>query len=246
MDKLKGKVAVVVGGTSGIGEATAKLFAKEGAKVVVSGLKNDQGEAIVKSIKNNGGTATFIQVDVTQKTSVDQCVNKVLDHYGTIDILYNGAGVHDAYKDALETDEQTFDQLIAVNVKGPYLFTNAVLPIFLEKGKGKIINIGSQSTFVAGAGGNTYVTSKHAMGGFTKQLAYDFGDKGIKANLVAPGFVETPMTEGIEDERLKSIPEGRAGKTQEIANVALFLASEDASYVQGAEIKVDGGWTTGR
>src|SRR5699024_11382781 len=98
---------------------------------------------------------------------MDQCVNKVLDHYGTIDILYNGAGVHDAYKDALETDEQTFDQLIAVNVKGPYLFTNTVLPIFLEKGKGNIINIGFQSTFVAGAGCDSYVRTIHLMSRFT-------------------------------------------------------------------------------
>lgn len=237
---------MVVGGTSGLGEATAKMFAKEGAKVIVVGTNEDKGQRIVSEIEQNNGESIFVQVDITNSASVETGVKQAVEEYGTIDILYNGAGIHDAYANVLETDEDQFDQLMAINVKGPYLTTKAVMPIFLEKGKGTIINIGSQSTFVAGAGGNTYVTSKHAIHGFTKQLAYDFGRKGVKTNLIAPGFIETPMTEGIQDERLNDIPAGRAGKPEEIAAVAVFLASDESDYMQGAAIKVDGGWTVGR
>lgn len=190
--------------------------------------------------------AIFIKIDITNRASIEDGINKAVEEYGTIDVLYNGAGIHDAYKNVIDTDEETFNKLMEVNVKGPYLVTRAVLPIFLERKKGNIINIGSQSSFVAGAGGNTYVTSKHAINGFTKQLAYDFGHKGVKANLIAPGFIETPMTEGIQDKRLNDIPAGRAGKPEEIAAVAAFLASDESDYMQGAEIKVDGGWTVGR
>ncbi|AXF56435.1 SDR family NAD(P)-dependent oxidoreductase [Salicibibacter kimchii] len=246
MGKLDDKVGVIVGGTSGLGEATAKMFAKEGAKVIVVGLEEDQGQRIVNDIEQNNGEAIFVKIDITNRTSIEDGVNKAVEEYGTIDVLYNGAGIHDAYENVVETDEETFDKLMDVNVKGPYLATKAVMPIFLEKGKGNIINVGSQSTFIAGAGGNTYVTSKHAINGFTKQLAFDFGNKGIKANLIAPGFIETPMTEGIQEERLYDIPAGRAGKPEEIAAVAVFLASDESDYMHGAEIKVDGGWTVGR
>lgn len=246
MGRLNNKVAIVIGGTLGLGEATSKKFAEEGARVAVVGLEEEKGEAIVKEIRKAKGEAVFVQMDVTDRESVQNGINKTVEQFGTVDVLYNGAGVHDAYKNVVETDEDTFDKLMNVNVKGPYLAANAAVPIFLEKGKGTIINIGSQSTFVAGAGGNTYVTSKHAIHGFTKQLAYDFGSKGIKANLIAPGFIDTPMTKGIDDERLKDIPAGRAGKPEEIAAAAVFLASDESDYMQGAELKVDGGWTVGR
>ncbi|MHA6260086.1 SDR family NAD(P)-dependent oxidoreductase [Sporosarcina sp. CAU 1771] len=246
MGKLEGKVAMIVGGTSGLGEATAKMFSTEGAKVIVVGMNEEKGERIVSEIEQGKGEAIFVAIDITKSSAVENGVRQAVEKYGTIDILYNGAGIHDAYNNILETDEEAFDKLMAINVKGPYLTTKAVMPIFLEKGKGTIINIGSQSTFVAGAGGNTYVTSKHAILGFTKQLAYDFGSKGIKVNLIAPGFIETPMTEGIQDERLNDIPAGRAGKPEEIASAALFLASDESDYMHGAEIKVDGGWTVGR
>ena len=169
-----------------------------------------------------------------------------MEKFEQIDILYNGAGIHDAYKTAIELDEDEYEKLMDINVKGPYLASKAVIPHFLKRGKGVIINIGSQSTHVAGAGGSAYVTSKHAIEGFTKQLAYDFGSKGIKANLIAPGFIESPMTEGIEDKRLNDIPAQRAGKPEEIAALAVFLASDDSNYMHGSTVTMDGGWTTGR
>lgn len=244
--KLKDKVALVIGGTSGIGEATAKAYAEEGAKVIVGGRKKEEGDRIVKEIRDAGGTAIFAKVDTTKADEVEAAVQTAQDEYGTLDILYNGAGIHDSYQTALDISEEDYDQLMAVNVKGPYLAAKAALPIFLEKGKGTIVNVGSQATHVAGPGGSAYVTSKHALEGFTKQLAYDFGSKGIKANLLAPGFVETPMTEGIEEERLKDIPAERAGKPEEVAKLAVFLASEDSNYMHGTSVTMDGGWVVGR
>lgn len=246
MGKLTGKVAFVTGGTSGIGEFTAKSFAEHGAKVIVAGRDEEDGTRIVKEIEEKGGQGLFVKLDITEKEDIKQSVEKTLDAFGTIDILVNGAGIHDSYDTVLDTDEESYDQLMDINVKGPFLMTKEILPILLEKGKGTIINVGSQATFVAGPGGSAYVTSKHAIEGFTKQLAYDFGKKGIKANLIAPGFIETPMTEGIEDDRLKDIPAQRAGKPEEVAALAVFLASDESDYIQGTSIKIDGGWTIGR
>ncbi|WP_423189062.1 SDR family NAD(P)-dependent oxidoreductase [Alkalibacterium sp. f15] len=244
--KLKNRVAIVFGGTSGIGEATAMAYANEGAKVVVSGRKEEDGDRIVKAIKANGQEAVFAKADVTQAVEIKTVVDKAIKAFGHIDILYNGAGIHDNYKTAVEMEEDEYDKLMEVNVKGPYLATKAILPHFIEQGHGTIVNVGSQATHVAGPGGSAYVTSKHALEGFTKQLAYDFGGKGIKANLIAPGFIETPMTEGIEDERLKDIPAKRAGKPEEVAALAVFLASEDSNYMHGSTVTMDGGWVVGR
>lgn len=244
--ELTDRVAIITGGTSGIGEAIAKMYAQQGAKVVVSGRNEEEGQRIVKEIEEKGGTALFSQTDVSSYEEVKGCVQQTLDTFGTIDILVNSAGIHDEYKTVLEMSEDEYDKLMDVNLKGAFLMTKEALPVMLEKGKGNILNVGSQGTFVAGPGGAAYVMSKHAIDGLTKQLAYDFGQKGIKANTIAPGFIETPMTEGIEDERLKDIPAGRAGKAEEIAALAVFLASDAADYIQGAAIKADGGWTVGR
>ncbi len=244
--ELTDRVAIITGGTSGIGEAIAKMYAQQGAKVVVSGRNEEEGQRIVKEIEEKGGTALFSQTDVSSYEEVKGCIQQTLDTFGTIDILVNSAGIHDEYKTVLEMSEDEYDKLMDVNLKGAFLMTKEALPVMLEKGKGNILNVGSQGTFVAGPGGAAYVMSKHAIDGLTKQLAYDFGQKGIKANTIAPGFIETPMTEGIEDERLKDIPAGRAGKAEEIAALAVFLASDAADYIQGAAIKADGGWTVGR
>ncbi|MFO8068825.1 MAG: SDR family oxidoreductase [Alkalibacterium sp.] len=244
--KLKDKVAIIFGGTSGIGEATAKAYANEGARVIVVGRDEEDGDRIVGEIKGNGGEALFAKADVTKAAEIKAVVDKTIEAFGHIDILYNGAGIHDSYKTAVEIEEDEYDKLMAVNLKGPYLATKAVLPHFVEQGSGTIVNVGSQATHVAGPGGSAYVTSKHALEGFTKQLAYDFGGEGIKSNLIAPGFIKTPMTEGIEDERLKDIPAKRAGKPEEVAALAVFLASEDSNYMNGSTVTMDGGWVVGR
>ena len=244
--KLQDRVAIVFGGTSGLGEATAKAFANEGAKIVVTGRDEEEGNRIVKDIRDSNQDAIFVKADVTEKHDIQAVVDKALTTYGQIDILYNGAGIHDAYDNAVELEEDFYDKLMAINVKAPYLASKIVIPHFIKQGGGAIINVGSQATQMAGPGGSAYVTSKHAILGFSKQLAFDFGSQGIKVNTLSPGFIKTPMTEGIEDERLERIPAKRAGKPEEIAALAVFLASDDSNYMQGANVLMDGGWVLGR
>jgi 3-oxoacyl-[acyl-carrier protein] reductase len=246
MGQLQGRVALIYGGTSGLGEATAKLYAKEGAKVAVAGRNEDRGNEIVEAIKEANGEARFIKVDLMDTEQIKKSVKDTVEAFGTIDILYNGAGILDDYEEISKTDEETFDSVLQINVKAVFTATKEVMPIFEEKGSGVIINLGSQGSKFAGVGGTSYVTSKHALVGFTKQLAYDYGPKGIKANLLAPGFIDTPMTDEVEEERLKEIPDQRAGKASEVADLALFLASDKSNYMNGTEVYMDGGWTVGR
>ena len=246
MGKLQDRVALIYGGTSGLGEATAKLYAKEGAKVAIAGRSVERGNEIIDAIKHEGGEAIFVKVDLMETDQIKQSVQDTVDAFGTIDILYNGAGILDEYVGIIETDEEEFDQIVQLNIKAPFIATKEVMPIFVEKGKGVVINLGSQGSKFAGVGGTSYVTSKHALVGFNKQLAYDYGDKGIKALLLAPGFIDTPMTDDVEEERLNDIPDRRAGKPEEVAKLALFLASDDSNYMNGTEVYMDGGWTVGR
>lgn len=246
MGKLQDRVALIYGGTSGLGEATAKLYAKEGAKVAIAGRSVERGNEIVDAIKHEGGEAIFVEVDLMETDQIKQSIQDTVDAFGTIDILYNGAGILDEYVGIIETDEEEFDQIVQLNIKAPFIATKEVMPIFVEKGKGVVINLGSQGSKFAGVGGTSYVTSKHALVGFNKQLAYDYGDKGIKALLLAPGFIDTPMTDDVEEERLNDIPDRRAGKPEEVAKLALFLASDDSNYMNGTEVYMDGGWTVGR
>lgn len=246
MGKLQDRVALIYGGTSGLGEATAKLYAKEGAKVAIAGRSVERGNEIVDAIKHEGGEAIFVKVDLMETDQIKQSVQDTVDAFGTIDILYNGAGILDEYVGIIETDEEEFDQVVQLNIKAPFIATKEVMPIFVEKGKGVVINLGSQGSKFAGVGGTSYVTSKHALVGFNKQLAYDYGDKGIKALLLAPGFIDTPMTDDVKEERLNDIPDRRAGKPEEVAKLALFLASDDSNYMNGTEVYMDGGWTVGR
>ena len=246
MGKLQDRVALIYGGTSGLGEATAKLYAKEGAKVAIAGRSVERGNEIIDAIKHEGGEAIFVEVDLMETDQIKQSIQDTVDAFGTIDILYNGAGILDEYVGIIETDEEEFDQVVQLNIKAPFIATKEVMPIFVEKGKGVVINLGSQGSKFAGVGGTSYVTSKHALVGFNKQLAYDYGDKGIKALLLAPGFIDTPMTDDVEEERLNDIPDRRAGKPEEVAKLALFLASDDSNYMNGTEVYMDGGWTVGR
>lgn len=246
MSKLKDRVALIYGGTSGLGEATGKLFAKNGAKVVIAGRSEERGNKIVEEINNDGGEAVFIKVDLMDTNEIKQSVKNTVEAFGTIDILYNGAGILDEYVGIIDTKEEEFDQIIALNVKAPFVATKEVMPVFVEKGSGVVITLGSQGSKFAGVGGTSYVTSKHAMVGFNKQLAYDYGSKGVKSLLLAPGYIETPMTDDVEEERLENIPDKRAGKAEEVARLALFLASDDSDYMNGTEVYIDGGWTVGR
>ncbi|SER90699.1 3-oxoacyl-ACP reductase [Salisediminibacterium halotolerans] len=250
MAKLQDKVALITGAGSGMGRSQAVLFAQEGVKVIAADINMDNVEDTVKMIKADGGEALAIHLDVSQQRSVNDAVKKGIDMFGRIHILSNTAGILDGYSATLDTSEELWDRIMNINLKGVYYMTNAVLPHMLKHEEGVIVNIGSIASFVAGGGGAAYTSAKHAIAGYTKQLSFDYGQKGIRANAIAPGAVETGMTKQIFAEgsaavmeAVNSVPAGRYGQPEEIASVALFLASDDASFMHGAIVPVDGGWT---
>ncbi len=249
MGKLDNKTAFITGAGSGMGKAQAVLFAKEGARVIAADINVEGVKETEKQIKEAGGEALAVELDVSSKASVEEAVQKGLEKYGAIDVLSNTAGILDGYAPTLETSEELWDKILNINLKGVYYVTNAVLPQMIERSGGVVINIASIAAFVAGGGGAAYTSAKHAIAGYTKQLSFDYGPKGIRANAIAPGAVETGMTKQIFEEgsaavmeAVNSVPAGRYGQAEEIAAAALFLASEDASFVHGAILPVDGGW----
>jgi NAD(P)-dependent dehydrogenase (short-subunit alcohol dehydrogenase family) len=246
--RLGNKVAVITGGGSGIGRATAELFAKEGAWVVVADLRADDGQGVVQAIKGSGSKAIFVQVDVSDPTQVQHMVDATLEAYGGIDILFNGAAVL-ASGTALDTDETTWNRVMAVNLNGTFWCCKAVLPHMIKRGGGSIINV-SSSTGAYNAKGNTvaYVTSKGGVALLTKAMAIDHAKANVRVNALCPGPTDTPMLRSVlSAEQMEAFaatfPMGRMGRPEELAQAALFLASDESSFVTGAMMAVDGGQT---
>ncbi|MBM4763658.1 glucose 1-dehydrogenase [Bacillus sp. B15-48] len=247
MGKLDGKVAFITGAGSGMGKAQAILFAKEGAQVIAADINFKQTEKVVEQIKAEGGDALAISLDVSNEEEVCKAIKKGLDQFNKIDILCNTAGIFDGFLPSLEVSSDFFDKIIGVNLKGPVLLTNAVLPQMLERGNGTIINIVSVAGITANGGGTAYTISKHGLVGYTKQLSTEYGPKGIKVNAIAPGAILTNMTKELfENDEVKksinSVPAARYGEPEEIASASLFLASSDSDFVHGSILPVDGGW----
>lgn len=248
--RLAGKTAVITGAASGIGRASARRFAAEGAHVAIWDLRQDRIDETVAQIRAEGGRADGFAVDVASGASVEAAANATVAALGNVTVIMNNAGVLDDYATALETDEALWDRTMGVNLKGMYLVSRALLPSMLAAGGGAIVNVASIAGFIAGGGGIAYTTAKHGVIGFTRQMASDYAPRGIRVNAVAPGAVETGMTAGILNNEelpvvhaLRQAPAGRHAQPSEIANVALFLASEEASFVHGAIVLADGGWT---
>ena len=246
--RLKDKVAIVTGGGSGIGQATARLFAQHGARVVIADVNIDGAQATADTIRQAGGEATALQVDITDSTQIREMVDTAIETYGGIDILFNGAGLI-TLGNALDTDEQSWHRVIAVNLTGTFLCSRAVLPHLVERGGGSIINV-SSSTGAHDAIGNavSYVASKGGVTMLTKAMAVDHAREKVRVNALAPGPTDTPMLrQFFTPEALKSFqasfPIGRLAQPDEIAAAALFLASDEASFVTGAILAVDGGQT---
>ena len=246
--KLQGKTVLVTGAASGMGKAQGLLFAKEGANVIVADIDKDGLDQVVKEISSNGGQAIGVAGDISKTDDVREIVQKGVEEFGTIDVLSNTAGVLDDFTPSLETSEELWDKIFDVNLKGMFLLTNEVLPYMIEKEDGVIINISSIAGSVAGGGGAAYTSSKHAVVGYTKQLSLDYGKKGIRANSIAPGAISTGMTKDIlkDDspviETIKDTPAARYGEAEEVAYLALFLASDESKFIHGADIPIDGGW----
>ena len=244
--KLKGKVAVITGAAQGIGYATARKFLDEGATVALVDLSADALQAARSALKLNGEIIESFAVDVTRRDQLDEMVGQLRSRFGRIDILVNNAGITQDARIQNMTDEQ-FDNVINVNLKGTYNSSKAVLAPMLEQGSGVILNASSVVGIYGNFGQTNYAASKFGVIGFVKTWARELGPKGIRCNAVCPGFIATHILETIPQRVLSQlterVPLRRLGRPEEVANVYAFLASDEASYINGAVIEVAGGLT---
>ena len=248
--RLSGKVAVITGAASGMGKAIAELFAAEGAKVVVSDLRVETAQTVVTEIESKGGTAMAIAANVAKEEDVQQLIDSAVAQFGTLDILVNNAGIMDNFVPAADVTDELWERIFAINTTGPMRTTRKVLPILMEKRSGVIINIASAGGLQGSRAGAAYTASKHAVVGFTKNVGFQYATSGIRCNAIAPGGVNTnistsinaPNSFGMERAMAGMSINPRTGEPEEIAKVALFLASDDSSFVNGTVIVADAGW----
>jgi NAD(P)-dependent dehydrogenase (short-subunit alcohol dehydrogenase family) len=250
--RLQNKVALITGGTSGIGEATALLFAKEGAKIAITGRNQKRGHAVTEQILKDGGEAIFVRTDVRKADECRRVVAETVGAFKRLDILFNNAGIFYPHT-VLDCTEEEWDLQIDVNLKGTFLMSKFALPGMIDQGRGVIINNSSGWGIVGGDAAAAYCASKGGVVLLTKAMAIDHGRQGIRVNCICPGDVDTPMLP--EDARMRGQkwedylagcskrPLGRIGTVDEIAKAALFLASDDSSFMTGATLVVDGGGT---
>ena len=248
---MKGKIALITGGASGIGRATAFAFAREGASVVIGDLDVAGGEKTVADIKQGGGEASFLRMDVTQSADVQRLVAKAVDQYGGLDYAFNNAGTVGSRTGIVDTTEEDWNRVIALNLTSVWLCMKYEIPEMLKRGGGAIVNNGSVSGLVGAPGAAASTATKHGVHGLTKSAALQYAKQGIRINAVAPGAVRTPLalrgTEqypGYEAAMLAAVPQGRWCEPEEIAETVLFLCSDRAMHIIGAIISVDGGLTT--
>lgn len=246
--RLENKTAVITGGTSGIGKATAELFSREGARVAVVGRSEEKGNSIVEEINSKGGQAIFVQCDVSKDEDARKMAEQVIKEFGQIDILYNNAGIAE-FGTVHETEEDNWNKVIDINLKGVYLCSRYVIPHMQKQKKGSIINTASIAGIIGYPGAAAYCASKGGVHNLTKAMALDYGPDGIRVNNICPGVIETPMTVGAygSEEEVKKqaadYPIGRVGSPEDIAYAALFLASDESTFVTGTSLIVDGGFT---
>ncbi|GBD36098.1 3-oxoacyl-[acyl-carrier-protein] reductase FabG [bacterium HR36] len=247
--RLQGQVAIVTGASRGIGRAVAELFAAEGARVAVVYRGNrEAAEQVVTAIAQRGGIAKAYQVDVADFAAVKNCVEQVLADWGQVDILVNNAGmIQDGL--FLQMEPEAWYRVIQTNLHGTFHFSRAVVEAMFRRRRGRIINISSVAAERANRGQTNYAASKGAINAFTRALAVELASRNITVNAIAPGFIETDMTQAVRniagEQIQKAIPMRRLGKPEDVAKVALFLASEDSAYITGQVITVDGGLSLG-
>jgi NAD(P)-dependent dehydrogenase (short-subunit alcohol dehydrogenase family) len=251
MPRLDGKVALITGAGNGMGRVASTLFAREGARIVVADWSDDGGRETVAAVEAAGGEAAFVKVDVARAEQVEAMVAFTMERFGSLDVLYNNAGIFPADDGGVtETPEPTWDRVMEVNLKGVWLGCKYGVPAMLASGGGSIVNVAS---FVALMGAATaqiaYTASKGGVLAMTREIAVEYGRQGIRANSLCPGPIATPMLEELmsdparKQRRLVHIPMGRLGQAEELAKAALFLASDESSFMTGAQLVVDGGIT---
>ncbi len=251
MGKLNGKVAIITGGASGIGKATARLFADEEASVVVADVDEQGGRAVAEEISSASRTATFVRVDVSKAEDVEAMVQTAVDTYGRLDVLFNNAGIEGELAPIADCTLENWDRVMGINLKGVFLGIKYAIPAILKSGGGSIINTASVDSIVATRNAAAYCASKGGVLQLTKAAALDYGRQGIRVNAICPGGIWTPLLErwgaGLDPETLRkgvaaAEPIGRCGQPEEVAHMALFLASDDSSFCTGAPFLVDGGF----
>jgi meso-butanediol dehydrogenase/(S,S)-butanediol dehydrogenase/diacetyl reductase len=249
--RLKEKVAIITGGGSGFGEVTARLFAHEGAAVMLADINGSAAQAVAASIAAEGGQASWAHTDVTSAASVEAMVRATLNQFGHVDILFNNAGI-EGFGSVVDTDESAWDRMFAVHVRGAYLCSKYTLPSMIESGRGGVVvNVSSVAGLVGIRNMTAYSAAKGAIISLTRSMAADFAQYGIRVNCIAPGTTMTPMgqrlVEGDTPEqlalRMSRYLLNRFGRPEEIARAVLFLASDDSSYATGTCLVVDGGLT---
>ena len=246
--RLQNKVALISGGAKGMGAVEAKLFAKEGAKVVIGDVLEAEGKQIEAAINETGGECLFVPLDVTDENQWKEAVAATLGRFGKLDILINNAGIFRTNA-VEETSSAEWDQVMDINAKGVFLGAKAAIPAMREAGGGSIINLSSVAGLVGAAYSSAYSASKGAVRLFTKSTAIQYATDGVRCNSIHPGVIQTDMTkEAIADsqfkaQRLDPTPLARLGQPEDVAYGALYLASDESSFVTGAELVIDGGWT---
>jgi NAD(P)-dependent dehydrogenase (short-subunit alcohol dehydrogenase family) len=247
--RLEGKVALVTGGSSGIGRASALAFAREGAKVIVADRVVEGGEETVGMIKKAGGEAIFVKVDVSKAAEVEALINQAVETYDRLDCAYNNAGIEGRMAQTAECSEENWDRTLSINLKGVWLCMKYEIPQMLKQGGGAIVNTASALGLVGIAGLPAYVASKHGVAGLTKTAALEYAKAGIRVNAVCPGAIHTPMMERLlraqpqmAETTTAMEPMGRMGKPEEIAEAVVWLCSDAASFVTGLAMSVDGGY----
>jgi NAD(P)-dependent dehydrogenase (short-subunit alcohol dehydrogenase family) len=245
--RLEGKVALVTGGASGIGRATALAFAREGAKLVIADINEEGGQQTVHMITEKGGEAIFVRTDVSQAVEVQALISTAVETYGRLDCAHNNAGISGGGRAlTAEYPEDRWQQVIAVNLTGVWLCMKYEIPQMLHQGGGTIVNTASAAGLVGSRGISAYVASKHGVVGLTKTAALEYAQQGIRVNCVCPGVIQTPMTERalrdpVMQAQITARPIGRVGAPEEVAEAVVWLCSDAASFVTGHAMSIDGG-----
>ena len=251
MKRLEDKVAIVTGSGAGIGKEIAKTYAKEGAKVIIADFNEAALNETVKEISDDGYDAFGVVINVAKEADVDKMFDETIEKYGKIDIVVNNAGVGDNMQGAANVEDNVWERVMSINVDGVMRITRRAVNLFLEQGGGTIVNMASISGVTGGRGGFTYTAAKHAVVGMTKNVASQYGVDNIRCNAIAPGQIDTGFAasmDNVDQTGMKSAIRGvnlvpKSGEVKDVANIALFLASDESSYINGVVLTADDGWS---